>query len=109
MSKIVDLPDKPIRHKRTCPACGQRFLPPTLNHRGFCDAWCAEAWGRLEDAGKLDRQMRSGDYVVVLETGQPGKLLRVERGQGVVQFKGGIGRFPPEALEKIQGLEVKHL
>ena len=102
---------KPTRHRRHCPACGETFLPPTPNHRGFCCACCAEAWGALYEKSTLDRLIARGVEVLLLEDGAVGVVESVpDAEQAILVMEDGrrltVG---PKMIERIQYLPVVHL
>ena len=98
------------RHRRTCPACGETFLPLTADHRGFCCACCAYDWGEARYAGTLDRRVARGVEVVLVEDGAVGVVESAPDAEhAVVAMEDGrrLTVGPPE-VERIQYLMVAH-
>lgn len=100
----------PKRYRRTCPACGETFLPMTVNHRGFCCACCAFEWGERLDRSALDRRAGAGVEVVVLASGVVGVIERVESSEAAIvrAADGELLSVGSKDVERIQYLAVEH-
>lgn len=101
----------PVRHRRHCHACAKTFLPLSANYRGFCCACCAEVWGKLNDAGTLDRMMARGCEVILAADGKVGVVeVVVDVESAVVQMEDGRRlTVSKQQVERLQRLPVTHL
>lgn len=111
----------PVRHRRTCVTCGQRYIPQDdAGRKPFCCGCCAAPWGVLYDAerrsppepGKGFRWMHVGDRVVLCKDGRAGVLRQVphagEDGEGIVEIDGELLLVGVKDVERVLGLVIEH-